>query len=62
MTPSGPLIRWQLKELKHRKLSWKVLILNYDLGTSLSKEMWYKMTDTKNILTTYLKRWKMHAI
>ena len=26
----------QLKELEHRKLGWKVLILKYDLGKSLS--------------------------
>jgi len=28
-----------LKELEHWKLAWKVLILKYDLGKSLSKEM-----------------------
>jgi len=39
----------RLKELEHRKLGWKVLILKYDLGKSLNKEMWCKMTDTKNI-------------
>ena len=38
-----------LKELKHRKLGWKVLILKYDLGKSLSKEMWCKMADPKKI-------------
>ena len=38
-----------LKELEHRKLDWKVLILKYDLGKSLSKEMWCKMADTKDI-------------
>jgi len=40
----------ELKELEHRKLGWKVLILKYDLGKSLSKEMWCtcKMADTKN--------------
>ena len=43
-----------LKELEHRKLGWKVLILKYDLGKSLSKEMWFKMSDTKTKLTTYL--------
>ena len=26
-----------LKELEHRKLGWKVFILKYDLGKSLSK-------------------------
>jgi len=36
-----------LKELEHRKLGWKVLILKYDLGKSLSKEIWCKMADTK---------------
>jgi len=35
-----------LKEPEHRTLGWKVLILNYDLGKSLSKEMWCKMADT----------------
>jgi len=29
-----------LKELEHRKLGWKVLVLKYDLDKSLSKEMW----------------------
>ena len=38
-----------LKELEHRKLGWKVLILEYDLGKSLGKEMWWKMADTKTI-------------
>ena len=37
-----------LKELEHIKLGWKVLILKYDLGNSLNKEMWCKMADTKN--------------
>ena len=37
-----------LKELEHRKLGWKVFILKYDLGKSVSKEMWCKMADTKN--------------
>ena len=50
-----------LKELEHRKLGWKVFILKYDLGKSLSKEMWCKMADTKQFLTTYFKRWKMHV-
>jgi len=36
-----------LKDLEHRKLGWKVLILKYDLGKSLSKEMWCEMADTK---------------
>ena len=38
-----------LKELEHRKLDWKVPILKYDLGKSLSKKMWCKMADTKDI-------------
>jgi len=44
-----------LKELEHRKLGWKVLILKYDLGKSLSKEMWCKMADTKKIWLHILK-------
>jgi len=36
-----------LKEPEHRKLRWKVLMLKYDLGKSISKEMWCKMADTK---------------
>ena len=36
-----------IKEIEHRKLGWKVLILKYDLGKSLSREMWCKMADTK---------------
>ena len=40
-------VMFSLKELEHRKLGWKVLILKYDLGKSLSKEMWCKMADTK---------------
>jgi len=39
-----------LKELEHRKLGWKVLILKYDLGKSLSKEMWWNMANTKTFL------------
>jgi len=39
-----------LKELEHRQLGWKELILKYDLSKSLSKEMWCEMADTmKNI-------------
>jgi len=41
---------YELKELEHTKLGWKVLILKYDLGKSLRKEMWYKMADTKKFL------------
>jgi len=51
-----------LKELEHRKLCWKVLILKYDLGKSLSKDMWCKMADTKIILTTYFQGWNVHVI
>ena len=36
-----------LKELEHRQLGWKVIIFKFDLGKSLSKEMWCKMADTK---------------
>jgi len=39
--------QYSLKELEHRKLGWKVLILKSDLGKSVSKEMWCKMADTK---------------
>jgi len=51
-----------LKELEHRKLGRKVLLWKYDLGKSLSKQMWWNMADNKKLLTTYLKRWKMHVI
>jgi len=51
-----------LKVLEHRKLGWKVLILKYDLGKSLSKEMWCKMADIKTKFTTYFERWQMHVI
>jgi len=51
-----------LKELEHRKLGWKVLILKSDLCKSFSKEMWCKMADTEINFTTYFKRWKMHVI
>jgi len=50
-----------LKELEHRKLGWKVLtsILKYDLGFKiLSKEMWWHMADTKNILDYIFKKMK----
>jgi len=36
-----------LKELEHRKLGCKVLILKYDLGKGLSNDMSCKMADTK---------------
>jgi len=45
-----------LKKLEHRKLGWKVLILKYDLGKSLtSKEIWCKMADTKKCWLHILK-------
>ena len=47
-----------LKELEHKRLGWKVLILKYDLGQSLSKEMWCKMTDTKTFLDYIFKKMK----
>jgi len=34
-----------LKEIEHRKLGWKALILKYDIGKSLSKVMWCKTAD-----------------
>jgi len=46
------------KELEHRKLGWKVLILKYDLGKSLSKEMWCKMADTKKFFDYIFKKMK----
>jgi len=46
------------KELEHRKLGWKVLILKYDLGKSLSKEMWCKMADTKILFYYIFKKMK----
>ena len=36
-----------IKGARAQKLGWKVLILKYDLGKSLSKEMWCKIADTK---------------
>ena len=47
-----------LKELEHRKFGWKVLILKYDLGKSLSKEMWWNMSDTKKFLDYIFKKMK----
>jgi len=41
------MLPYFLKELEHRKLGWKVLILKCYLGKSLSKEMWCKMADPK---------------
>ena len=38
-----------------KKLGWKVLILKYDFGKSLSKEMWCKMADTKKHCLHILK-------
>ena len=43
----GEVMISSLNELEHRKLGWNVHILKYDLGKSLSKEMWCKMADTK---------------
>jgi len=31
-------------------MGWKVLILKYDLGKSLSKEMWCKIADTNKTI------------
>ena len=39
-----------LKELEHRKLGWKVLILKYNLVKSLSTEKWRNMADTKEMI------------
>ena len=44
-----------LKELEHRKLGCKVLILKNNSGKSLSKEMWCKMADTKKVWLHILK-------
>jgi len=41
--------RGSLKELEHRQIGWKVLILKYDLVKSLSKEICCKMAGTKNL-------------
>ena len=38
-----------IKVARVQKLGWKVLILKYDLGRSLRKEMWCNMADTKKI-------------
>ena len=46
------------KELEHRKLGWKVLILKYNLGKSLSKEMCCKIADTKKIFGYIFKKMK----
>jgi len=35
------------KGARAQKMGWKVLILKYDLGKSLSKQMWCKMADIK---------------
>jgi len=51
-----------LKELEHRKLGWKVLVLKFDLGKSLSKEMWFKMDDTKWFLDYIFKKMKIACI
>jgi len=44
-----------LKELEHKQLGWKVLIQKYDLGKSLSKEIWCKMADTNKNLDNIFK-------
>ena len=44
-----------LKDARAQKLGWKVPILKYELGKSLSKEMWCKMTDTNKIWLHILK-------
>jgi len=41
------------------KLGWKVHILKYNLGKSLSKEMWCKMADTNNNFYHILKTIKI---
>jgi len=51
-----------LKELEHRKLGWKVFIFKYDLGKSLSKEMWCKMADAKTNFDFILKNMKNACI
>jgi len=51
-------ITCSLKKLEHRKLGWKVLISKYDLGKSLSKEMWCKMADTKTCFYYIFKKMK----
>jgi len=50
------------KVLEHRQFGWKVLISKYDLGKSLSKEMWCKMADTKMCSLHILKDEKMHVL
>jgi len=49
------------KGARAQKIGLKVLILKYDLGKSLPKEMWCEMADTKNV-TTYFKSKKVHVI
>jgi len=49
-----------LKGLEHRKIGWKILILKYDFGKSLSKEMWHKITDTKTFIDYKFKKMKKY--
>ena len=53
--------RKKLKELEHRKLGWKVIILKYDLCKSLSKELWCKTADIKTFVDYIFKKMKMHV-
>ena len=39
--------RINIKGARAQKIRLKVLFLKYDLGKTLSKEMWCKMADTK---------------
>jgi len=45
-----------VKRARAQKIGLKVLILKYDLGKCLSKEMWCKMADTKNIFDYVFKK------
>jgi len=47
-----------VKGARARLLGWKVLILKYDLGKSLSKGMWCKMADTKKMFDCIFKKMK----
>jgi len=50
------------KGARAQKMVWKELILKYDLGKSLSKEMWCKMADTNFFLEFRFKKIKMHVL
>ena len=41
-------------------MGWKILILKYDFGKSLSKEMWRKIADTKTFLDYKFKKMKKY--